>query len=301
MSSWPHDSRPSLPSPSLPSSSRPTIPAVPVAPVAPFPTARPFPTAHPFAPDLPTRPVPPRLPGIPAQRRSGPPGPRTQPPTASYVTLAGADWLASASRFPRSVHALWADNPAAPVVLPCGGVFDVVGVPALFGRRVLDRLWAGGPGSGPVAAQRGRLLLFAAPGTAQRLPALLGWEEWARAMPPLLCHGTGDAVTVPPLYPPDEEEPAPPASRWLVAPEVRHPWLPDAEVLLWACVRVARTAAAAAARPVPPAPDDRSPDCPPDRSQDLSQDLPPDRIAARPVPEPLASTPVTSTSTLSPR
>ncbi|MFE0046841.1 bifunctional DNA primase/polymerase [Streptomyces albireticuli] len=219
---------------------------------------------------------------MPAQRRSGPPGPRTQPPTAAYVTLAGADWLASASRFPRSVHALWADNPAAPLVLPCGTVFDVVGVPALFGRRVLDRLWAGGPGSGPVAVQRGRLLLFAAPGTAQRLPALLGWEEWARAMPPLLCHGTGDAVTVPPLYPQGEEEPVPPASRWLVAPEVRHPWLPDAEVLLWACVRVARAAADVA--PAGPAPS--APATPP---------------LGRPVSQPPAPAPVTSTSTLSPR
>ncbi|MCC3773247.1 bifunctional DNA primase/polymerase, partial [Streptomyces sp. UNOC14_S4] len=127
--------------------------------------------------------------------------------TAAPVTLAGADWLASATPEPYRVHAQWAENPAAPVVLPCGTVFDVVGLPALFGRKVLDRLWAGGPGSGPVAAQRGRLLVFASPGTAQRLPALLTWEEWARAMPPLLCHGTGDAVTAPPLYPPAEDEP----------------------------------------------------------------------------------------------
>ncbi|MEV6673662.1 bifunctional DNA primase/polymerase [Streptomyces sp. NPDC051162] len=162
---------------------------------------------------------------------------------ASHVTLAGADWLASAGAAPHHVHALWAENPGAPMVLPCGTAFDVVGLPALFGRKVLDRLWADGPGSGPVAVQRGRLLLFAAPGTAQRLPALLTWEEWARAMPPLLCHGTGDAVTVPPLYPAAEDEPVPPASRWLVAPELRHPWLPDAEVLLWACVRVTREAA----------------------------------------------------------
>ncbi|MEU3756357.1 bifunctional DNA primase/polymerase [Streptomyces olivoreticuli] len=161
-------------------------------------------------------------------------------PAATHVTLAGADWLASAGSAPHQVHALWAENPGAPMVLPCGTAFDVVGLPALFGRKVLDRLWASGPGSGPVAVQRGRLLLFAAPGAAQRLPALLTWEEWARAMPPLLCHGTGDAVTVPPLYPPAEDEPVPPASRWLVAPEVRHPWLPDAEVLLWACVRVTR-------------------------------------------------------------
>ncbi|MFE7664758.1 bifunctional DNA primase/polymerase [Streptomyces celluloflavus] len=172
-------------------------------------------------------------------------------PTASYVTLAGADWLASASPYPRSVHALWAARPAAPSVLPCGTAFDVINAPALFGRRMVDRLWSAGPGSGPVAAHRGRILLFAAPGTAQRLPALLAWEEWAAAVPPLLCHGTGDAVTVPPLYPRGTADgadqgaaDAPAGSRWLVAPDVRIPWLPGPDILLWACVRAARAAAA---------------------------------------------------------
>ncbi|MFJ5802641.1 bifunctional DNA primase/polymerase [Streptomyces decoyicus] len=179
-------------------------------------------------------------------------------PTAAYVTLAGADWLASASPHPDEMHALWATRPAAPSVLPCGTAFDVINAPALFGRRMVDRLWSDGPGSGPVAAHRGRILLFAAPGTAQRLPALLGWEEWATAVPPLLCHGSGDAVTVPPLHPPRgatedapanapflaAEEPSGPAgSRWLVAPDVRDPWLPGPDVLLWACVRAARSVA----------------------------------------------------------
>ncbi|MEW1750327.1 bifunctional DNA primase/polymerase [Streptomyces angustmyceticus] len=180
-------------------------------------------------------------------------------PTAAYVTLAGADWLASASPHPDEMHTLWATRPSAPSVLPCGTAFDVINAPALFGRRMVDRLWSAGPGSGPVAAHRGRILLFAAPGTAQRLPALLIWEEWAAAVPPLLCHGSGDAVTVPPLHPrhrgagdaPRDAAPFPPAedpsavsaSRWLVAPDVRDPWLPGPDVLLWACVRAARSLA----------------------------------------------------------
>ncbi|MEU9114144.1 hypothetical protein AB0D04_20750 [Streptomyces sp. NPDC048483] len=173
-------------------------------------------------------------------------------PTAAYVTLAGADWLASASPHPHTLQALWATHPAAPSVLPCGTAFDVINAPALFGRRMVDRLWSVGPGSGPVAAHRGRILLFAAAGSAHRLPSLLGWEEWARAVPPLLCHGSGDAVTVPPLHPchtsVDGAEGAggaatPAASRWLVAPDVRNPWLPGPDVLLWACVRAARWAA----------------------------------------------------------
>ncbi|MEV6107661.1 bifunctional DNA primase/polymerase [Streptomyces sp. NPDC051940] len=161
----------------------------------------------------------------------------TGPALTAYVTQAGADWLASASAFPRSVLALWSARPTAPSVLPCGTVFDVVSLPSLYGRLVVDRLWSDGPGSGPVAVVRGRTLLFAAPGTAARLPSLLAWEQWAGAIPRPLCHGEGDAVTIPPLRVP-ETGPLP-GTRWLVAPEVRHPWLPGAQAVLWACVRAA--------------------------------------------------------------
>ena len=164
--------------------------------------------------------------------------------TPAHVTAAGAAWLASAAVYPRSTLSLWESRPTDPGVLPCGSAFDVVSVPAIFGRRMLDRLWADGPGSGPVATHRGRMLLFTRPGTAQRLPSLLTWEEWGRggsrsAAPPVLCHGPGDAVTVPPLTAP-AEAPAGTGPRWLVAPDVRHPWLPGAEAMLWACVRAAR-------------------------------------------------------------
>lgn len=167
----------------------------------------------------------------------------------SYVTPAGADWLASASDFPRSVRALWSARPAAPSVLPCGTAFDVISAPALFGRKLLDRLWAGGPGSGPVALQRDRVLLFAEPGSGQRLRALLDWEEWAgrqQRVPPLLCHGLGDAVTVPPVRAPHQgEQQQGETSRWLVAPADRHPWLPGSEVLLWSALRAVRPRRAA--------------------------------------------------------
>jgi len=163
-----------------------------------------------------------------------------RPGDTPYVTSEGAAWLASASAFPLSVHALWSVRPNAPSVLPCGTVFDVVNVPVLFGRRVLEQLWAAGSGSGPAAVHRDRLLMLAAPGTAQRLPALLAWEEWRSAVPPLMCHGPGDAVTVPPLNG-GGRAPAAGQSRWLVAPDTRQPWLPGAEVLLWACIRTVRT------------------------------------------------------------
>ncbi|MFJ6939056.1 bifunctional DNA primase/polymerase [Streptomyces sp. NPDC101132] len=163
---------------------------------------------------------------------------------AAAVTPPGAAWLASASAYPRSTLSLWESRPTAPAVLPCGTAFDVVNVPVVFGRRMLDQLWEAGPGSGPVAVHRGRMLLFAAPGTAQRLPSLLDWEEWGEAIPAPLCHGRGDAVTVPALA---AGAPGGP-SRWLVAPDTRQPWLPGPEVLLWACVRAARAASAEAVR-----------------------------------------------------
>ncbi|MFJ3904201.1 bifunctional DNA primase/polymerase [Streptomyces sp. NPDC090025] len=161
------------------------------------------------------------------------------------VTADGAAWLATASAHPGTALARWEERPAHPAVLPCGTAFDVVNVDPIFGRRMLDKLWAEGPGSGPVAVHRGRMLLFAAPGTAQRLPSLLDWEEWGEAVPRPLCHGVGDAVTVPPLVPAGDDTPAP---RWLVAPDTRSPWLPGPEVLLWACVRAVRAASAADVR-----------------------------------------------------
>ncbi|NMO36977.1 hypothetical protein HG826_26050 [Streptomyces sp. GMY01] len=190
-------------------------------------------------------------------RTSDDPLPRQFDPAAGHggdpcgVTPDGAAWLASAAPYPRSTLAFWRERPDAPVVLPCGTAFDVVNAPAMFGRRMLDRMWEEGPGSGPVAVHRGRMLLFTAPGTAHRLPSLLEWEEWgargrtdgagrAGGVPPLLCHGNGDAVTVP--APVAGTGLGRSASRWLVAPDTRHPWLPGPEILLWAAVRAARAA-----------------------------------------------------------
>ncbi|MEY9968695.1 hypothetical protein ABIA33_006779 [Streptacidiphilus sp. MAP12-16] len=161
-----------------------------------------------------------------------------------YVTVAGEAWLASASEYPRSMRALWESQPWAPTVLPCGRTFDVVNLAGVFGRRVLDELWESGPGCGPVATHRGRVLVFTQVGTAQRLRTLLVWEEWARGVPPVLCHGAGDAITVPPVQRMIDAPEGP--NRWIVAPDTREPWLPGASVLLWACVRAARASAHAA-------------------------------------------------------
>ncbi|MET7637746.1 bifunctional DNA primase/polymerase [Streptomyces sp. NPDC005438] len=170
--------------------------------------------------------------------------------SSALVTPDGTRWLASASGLPRSALALWSARPSRPVTLPCGRIFDVLSASPLLGRRLLERLWRSGPGSGPVATHRGRLLLFVRRGTADRLPTLLDWEEWSGrcsrdrgdtdrplgggtpAAPGLLCHGLGDAVTVPSPYARGRE-----GCRWLVAPDVRKPWLPGAEAVLWALLR----------------------------------------------------------------
>jgi len=40
-------------------------------------------------------------------------------------------------------------------------------------------------------------------------------------------------------------------NRWIVAPDSQEPWLPGAAVLLWACVRTARSGAAPQTETVP--------------------------------------------------
>ena len=119
-------------------------------------------------------------------------------------------------------------------MLPCGSVFDVVNVPSIFGRRMLDRLWAEGPGSGPGRVHRGRMLLFAAPGTAQRLPSLLAWEEWhgADGRRSRRCSATAPATPSPSRPWPARSAENAAAARWLVAPDTRRPWLPGPDVLL---------------------------------------------------------------------
>lgn len=159
---------------------------------------------------------------------------------SSLVTPAGARWLASACALPRSVHALWSARPGRPSVLPCGTTFDVISAPPVFGRRLVEQLWRTTPGSGPVAAHLDRVLVFAEPGTADRLRTLLRWEEWAGRqprIPHLLHHGLGDAVTVPAVLAPPQTGTS---SRWLVAPGSTSPWLPGAQTLLWCGMRAAR-------------------------------------------------------------
>ncbi|MFD7728802.1 bifunctional DNA primase/polymerase [Kitasatospora phosalacinea] len=87
----------------------------------------------------------------------------------------------------------------APLLLPTGHRFDVLDVPAQPGLQALVRLERMGTQVGPVlASPAGRLLLFVAPGTAERLPDLLYRMGWDDASLDLTCHGLGSYLAAPP-------------------------------------------------------------------------------------------------------
>ncbi|MGW4805359.1 bifunctional DNA primase/polymerase [Kitasatospora sp. NPDC004272] len=87
----------------------------------------------------------------------------------------------------------------APLLLPTGHQFDVLDVPAQPGLQALVRLERMGTQVGPVlASPAGRLLLFVAPGTAERLPDLLYRMGWDDASLDLACHGLGSYLAAPP-------------------------------------------------------------------------------------------------------
>ncbi len=192
-------------------------------------------------------------------------------PTAAYVTLAGADWLASASPHPDEMHALWATRPAAPERAAVRHRLRRDQRPralrAADGRPFMvrrSRLGAGGgaprpdpalrrSGHGPAAARAARL-----GGVGHRRPAAAVPRQRRRGHRPAAAPLSGAAEDAPAIGPflAAEEPSAPAGSRWLVAPDVRDPWLPGPDVLLWACVRAARSVAGpeqetAAQHPVP--------------------------------------------------
>ncbi|MFF0298104.1 bifunctional DNA primase/polymerase [Kitasatospora sp. NPDC004615] len=124
----------------------------------------------------------------------------------------------------------------APLLLPTGHQFDVLDVPAQPGLQALVRLERMGTQIGPVlASPTGRLLLFVAPRTAERLPDLLYRMGWDDASLDLACHGLGSYLAAPPVA----LGPLGPM-RWLRRPTADNP-PPEARLLLgtlaYACHR----------------------------------------------------------------
>jgi hypothetical protein len=122
----------------------------------------------------------------------------------------------------------WARTPGAAVLLPTGGAFDVIEVPAAAGEPALLRMERLGLQPGPVAAApRGPVWFFVAPGTAARLPQLLYRMGWDGARLELRALGTGRQVTAPPS---DHGGHGP--VRWLRAPDLETAARPPAARLL---------------------------------------------------------------------
>ncbi|WP_329456395.1 SCO3374 family protein [Streptomyces sp. NBC_01497] len=110
------------------------------------------------------------------------------------------------------------EEPDGPARLATGVVFDALELPARAGRAVVDRLdeaaradRAGcpagptGPVTGPVAlsADRSRMWVLLAPGSADEVPGLLDWLEWGGIALDLDALGAGRSVPapVPPRWP----------------------------------------------------------------------------------------------------
>ncbi|GAA3740603.1 SCO3374 family protein [Streptomyces tremellae] len=147
------------------------------------------------------------------------PGPRGPLP---YAPAQGPTAEGSAAS-PERIAAYYAEVLGWPVVrgghrgrvaLATGVAFDALELPAQAGRTVvdrLDRLRGQGPDaparpvSGPVAisADRARMWLLLAPGSADEVPGLLDWLEWGGIDLDLDALGTGRSfpAPLPPRWP----------------------------------------------------------------------------------------------------
>ncbi|MFG2293585.1 SCO3374 family protein [Streptomyces sp. NPDC048603] len=88
----------------------------------------------------------------------------------------------------------WPAEPGPPAMLPTGGPYDVLDLPAVAGAAVLRRSRA----SGPVALAGRRMRFLVAPGSAEELPGLLDWLEWGGVALDLGALGAGGRMAAPP-------------------------------------------------------------------------------------------------------
>ncbi|WP_202515157.1 SCO3374 family protein [Streptomyces sp. SID161] len=135
-------------------------------------------------------PVPPASP-IPPPRR----------PLATGTSPAGRVPARQALAGPEETARSWYENdlgwptvPGRPLRLLTGVRFDVLDMPAEAGAHALRHL---APGS-PVVLRGDRMELLVAPGSAEELPGLLDWLEWAAVPLDLRALGQGDTLEAPP-------------------------------------------------------------------------------------------------------
>ncbi|MEW2549658.1 SCO3374 family protein [Streptomyces sp. NPDC047002] len=147
----------------------------------------------------------------------GPRGPLPHGPAQGRAQDPARGPGADAAATPERIAAYYAEVLGWPVVrgghrggvaLATGVAFDALELPAQAGRTVVDRLdRLRGPGSdaparpvsGPVAisADRARMWLLLAPGSADEVPGLLDWLEWGGIDLDLDALGAGRSLPAP--------------------------------------------------------------------------------------------------------
>jgi hypothetical protein len=139
-----------------------------------------------------------------------------------------AQWRTLATNRREEIRSRWTGQPGACIVLPTGGLFDVLDVPGYAGWEALSRLQEAGYRLGPVAETAGdRLLVWVATGT-RILYGLGDGHRWPFDSLDMHCLSSGDYVVAPPS----------PGARWVFAPDATSWYLPQVE-------QVAATIAAA--------------------------------------------------------
>jgi hypothetical protein len=154
------------------------------------------------------------------------------------------DWAGQATSSATAVRRMWSEQPGSSVLLPAGRTFDALDVPESAGFLAMARMERMGLTLGPVTRTPDRrMVFFALPGAAAKVPALveqLGWD--ARTLGPV-GRGDGHYVAGPPTRVGRRG-----TVQWARRPSRANLWLPDAEELIsplvYACAREAADARA---------------------------------------------------------
>lgn len=157
---------------------------------------------------------------------------------------AGRSWAAEASGSASAVRRMWAERPAASVLLPTGRTFDAVDVPETAGCLALARMERMSLTLGPVTGTPdGRMLFFVLPGGAVKVPDLVRKLGWTPGALDLTAHGEGGWLAAPPSRVGGRG-----SVQWARRPTAANRWLPDADEILpplaYACGREAAAARA---------------------------------------------------------
>lgn len=175
---------------------------------------------------------------------AGSPGPRCScedpacPSPGAHPTQ--SDWPGQAAGSAVAVRRMWQERPHSSILLPTGRTFDVIDVPEMAGCLALARMERMDLPLGPVICVPGRrLIFFALPGAAAKVPQQLRRLGWGASTLDLVARGEGDYIPAPPTRLPTGG-----CVVWARQPTTMNRWLPDAEELLspiaYACGRERR-------------------------------------------------------------